>query len=141
MHIVVMVCTGVWCDNTAGSQCSRPRPVKKYSEVPYRPLHTPRPLPVELKPTPAPAASQQRTPPRSTAVQGHRKSCTAVCGPCGHCGTTASPLWRRGNDKIPVVCNACGLRYNRTGTFAKAMVSIQNCLHLFSTVKLLNFSP
>jgi hypothetical protein len=37
-------------------------------------------------------------------------------GPCTHCATTYSPQWRRGPVDKPVLCNACGLRYGRTGS-------------------------
>ena len=38
-------------------------------------------------------------------------------GPCGHCKTNESPVWRKGSDelKIPVLCNACAIRYQRRG--------------------------
>ena len=32
-------------------------------------------------------------------------------GPCGHCGSTESPMWRKGPDTKPVLCNACGARW------------------------------
>jgi hypothetical protein len=37
-------------------------------------------------------------------------------GPCYNCATTDSPQWRRGPAEKPVLCNACGLRYGRTGS-------------------------
>jgi len=37
-------------------------------------------------------------------------------GPCSHCCKTSSPQWRRGPAAHPVLCNACGLRYGRTGS-------------------------
>lgn len=36
-------------------------------------------------------------------------------GPCDHCKATESPQWRRGPVGKPVLCNACGTRYRRTG--------------------------
>lgn len=36
-------------------------------------------------------------------------------GPCDHCRATESPQWRRGPPSKPVLCNACGTRYRRTG--------------------------
>lgn len=36
-------------------------------------------------------------------------------GPCDHCRATESPQWRRGPVGKPVLCNACGTRYRRTG--------------------------
>lgn len=32
-------------------------------------------------------------------------------GPCDHCKRTESPLWRKGPDEKPVLCNACGARW------------------------------
>ncbi|GAB4816360.1 hypothetical protein N2152v2_003406 [Parachlorella kessleri] len=34
---------------------------------------------------------------------------------CRHCGVTESPQWRRGPPNKPILCNACGTRYRRTG--------------------------
>ncbi|GMH41005.1 hypothetical protein BSKO_08915 [Bryopsis sp. KO-2023] len=36
-------------------------------------------------------------------------------GPCDHCAATESPQWRRGPPSKPVLCNACGTRFRRTG--------------------------
>ncbi|KAM7251303.1 hypothetical protein ACFE04_023186 [Oxalis oulophora] len=32
-------------------------------------------------------------------------------GPCNHCGTYSTPMWRNGPIEKPVLCNACGTRY------------------------------
>ena len=37
-------------------------------------------------------------------------------GPCDHCHTTQSPLWRRGPSCKPCLCNACGTRWKKKGT-------------------------
>ncbi|XP_042510791.1 GATA transcription factor 26-like isoform X2 [Macadamia integrifolia] len=37
-------------------------------------------------------------------------------GPCRHCGTTCTPLWRNGPPGKPVLCNACGSRWRTRGT-------------------------
>ncbi|KAH9751904.1 GATA transcription factor 26 [Citrus sinensis] len=37
-------------------------------------------------------------------------------GPCFHCGTERTPLWRNGPPEKPVLCNACGSRYRLRGT-------------------------
>ena len=37
-------------------------------------------------------------------------------GPCGHCGSTESPLWRKGPDTKPVLCNPCGQRWRMKRT-------------------------
>ncbi|XP_042482094.1 GATA transcription factor 26-like isoform X2 [Macadamia integrifolia] len=37
-------------------------------------------------------------------------------GPCCHCGTTSTPLWRNGPPGKPVLCNACGSRWRTKGT-------------------------
>ncbi|XP_044968988.1 GATA transcription factor 26-like [Hordeum vulgare subsp. vulgare] len=37
-------------------------------------------------------------------------------GPCYHCGTMRSPLWRHGPPEKPVLCNACGTRWRTKGT-------------------------
>ncbi|OAY45614.1 hypothetical protein MANES_07G076400v8 [Manihot esculenta] len=39
-------------------------------------------------------------------------------GPCYHCGTHNTPLWRNGPPEKPVLCNACGSRYRIRGTLA-----------------------
>ncbi|XP_043816668.1 GATA transcription factor 26-like [Manihot esculenta] len=39
-------------------------------------------------------------------------------GPCYHCGTHSTPLWRNGPPEKPVLCNACGSRYRIRGTLA-----------------------
>ena len=36
-------------------------------------------------------------------------------GPCGHCGATHSPAWRKGPRNKPELCNACGTRFSRVG--------------------------
>lgn len=48
---------------------------------------------------------------------GPKKAKTELVGPCVHCHVTHSPQWRRGPQGI--LCNACGIRLKRTGTFAK----------------------
>lgn len=42
-------------------------------------------------------------------------------GPCYHCASTNSSQWRRGPAEKPVLCNACGLRYGRTGSEHKPL--------------------
>lgn len=32
-------------------------------------------------------------------------------GPCGHCGRTSTPCWRKGPPEKAVLCNACGSRW------------------------------
>lgn len=32
-------------------------------------------------------------------------------GPCGHCGRTHTPCWRKGPPEKAVLCNACGSRW------------------------------
>ncbi|QDZ18879.1 GATA-type domain-containing protein [Chloropicon primus] len=32
-------------------------------------------------------------------------------GPCDHCGETESPMWRKGPESKPLLCNACGARW------------------------------
>ncbi|KDP38897.1 hypothetical protein JCGZ_05054 [Jatropha curcas] len=39
-------------------------------------------------------------------------------GPCHHCGTQSTPLWRNGPPEKPVLCNACGSRYRIRGSLA-----------------------
>ncbi|KAG2426476.1 hypothetical protein HXX76_011706 [Chlamydomonas incerta] len=39
-------------------------------------------------------------------------------GPCCHCGTVATPCWRKGPCDKPVLCNACGSRYLVKGSLA-----------------------
>ncbi|KAM7250799.1 hypothetical protein ACFE04_022682 [Oxalis oulophora] len=34
-------------------------------------------------------------------------------GPCYHCGTYSSPMWRNGPIEKSVLCNACGIRYKK----------------------------
>ena len=41
-----------------------------------------------------------------SSIMGAKKG-----GPCGHCGSTESPVWRKGPDTKPVLCNACGARW------------------------------
>ncbi|KAJ7517882.1 hypothetical protein O6H91_21G044300 [Diphasiastrum complanatum] len=42
-------------------------------------------------------------------------------GPCYHCGTTTTPLWRNGPLDKPVLCNACGSRWRTKGTLDNYM--------------------
>ncbi|XP_071697440.1 GATA transcription factor 26-like [Rutidosis leptorrhynchoides] len=37
-------------------------------------------------------------------------------GPCYHCGTTSTPLWRNGPPDKPILCNACGSRWRTKGS-------------------------
>ncbi len=39
-----------------------------------------------------------------------------VPGLCDFCGATSAPQWRKGTKQFPTLCNACGVRYKRTGT-------------------------
>ncbi|XP_057991452.1 GATA transcription factor 27-like isoform X1 [Hevea brasiliensis] len=39
-------------------------------------------------------------------------------GPCYHCGTNSTPLWRNGPPEKPVLCNACGSMYRIRGSLA-----------------------
>mmetsp|Transcript_14267 Transcript_14267/g.30742 ORF Transcript_14267/g.30742 Transcript_14267/m.30742 type:complete len:180 (+) Transcript_14267:180-719(+) len=36
---------------------------------------------------------------------------------CSHCGTCDTPLWRLGPQGAKTLCNACGLRWRKTGRF------------------------
>uniref|UniRef100_A0A6T5W2Z0 GATA-type domain-containing protein n=1 Tax=Erythrolobus australicus TaxID=1077150 RepID=A0A6T5W2Z0_9RHOD len=36
---------------------------------------------------------------------------------CSHCGTSDTPLWRLGPQGAKTLCNACGLRWRKTGRF------------------------
>jgi len=40
------------------------------------------------------------------AMTGQKKK-----GPCYHCGVAESPMWRKGPEDKPVLCNACGARW------------------------------
>jgi hypothetical protein len=44
-------------------------------------------------------------------------------GPCQHCGTSASPQWRRGPPAKPVLCNACGTRFRRTNQLSPLLAT------------------
>lgn len=53
-----------------------------------------------------------------------KKSANPCSGPCDNCGARDSPQWRHGSKSKPIVCNACGIRFLRTGSFDKAVVSL-----------------
>jgi hypothetical protein len=53
-----------------------------------------------------------------------KKSANPCAGPCDNCGARDSPQWRHGSKSKPIVCNACGIRFLRTGSFDKAVVSL-----------------
>jgi len=44
-------------------------------------------------------------------------------GPCDHCGALDSPQWRRGPSSKPMLCNACGTRFRRTGNLGSSPLS------------------
>ncbi|WIA42158.1 hypothetical protein OEZ86_009424 [Tetradesmus obliquus] len=50
-----------------------------------------------------------------------KKSANPCSGPCDNCGARDSPQWRHGSKSKPIVCNACGIRFLRTGSFDKAV--------------------
>ena len=52
-------------------------------------------------------------------VMGHQKP----GGPCDHCGALDSPQWRRGPSSKPMLCNACGTRFRRTGNLGSSPLS------------------
>lgn len=45
--------------------------------------------------------------------------CCFAQGPCGHCGTEASPQWRAGPPEHPVLCDMCGRHFRKTKTLPK----------------------
>lgn len=59
----------------------------------------------------------------SGATRTIKKTSNPACGPCDNCGTSVSPQWRHGSKQKPTVCNACGIRYLRTGCFDRVPVS------------------
>eukprot|EP00879_Flechtneria_rotunda_P022261 GHRR01023487.1.p1 GENE.GHRR01023487.1~~GHRR01023487.1.p1 ORF type:complete len:207 (+),score=34.19 GHRR01023487.1:284-904(+) len=83
-------------------------------------------------PTPAvhaPAAS-------GSPVTSRKRSKQDLAGPCCHCGVTSSPQWRKGPKGKPILCNACGIRFLRTRTLGKTMVSDQYKHHCSYTQQL-----
>lgn len=42
---------------------------------------------------------------------------------CLHCHVNESPQWRRGPAEKPILCNACGTRFRRTGQLGAAVPS------------------
>jgi hypothetical protein len=59
----------------------------------------------------------------SPSAASRRKAKQDLAGPCCHCGAVSSPQWRKGPKGKPILCNACGIRFLRTRTLGKAMVS------------------
>lgn len=56
---------------------------------------------------------------KAAARRTYFKKCKSeLVGPCAHCQVTHSPQWRKG--PMGILCNACGIRFKRTGTFDKA---------------------
>ncbi|CAG9466054.1 unnamed protein product [Pedinophyceae sp. YPF-701] len=44
-----------------------------------------------------------------------KTACGKRKGPCRHCGTEETPLWRAGPPDKPTLCNACGTRWKTKG--------------------------
>ena len=55
----------------------------------------------------------------TSTLAGHQKP----GGPCDHCGALDSPQWRRGPSSKPMLCNACGTRFRRTGNLGSSPLS------------------
>lgn len=70
--------------------------------------HPPPPAAAGTAPA-APAGVPELTPANGPNPRG--PGAMKAGGPCNHCGRTESPLWRKGPDDKPVLCNACGARW------------------------------
>ena len=59
----------------------------------------------------------------ANANAGHGAQHHKPGGPCDHCGALDSPQWRRGPSSKPMLCNACGTRFRRTGNLGSSPLS------------------
>jgi len=62
----------------------------------------------------APAEAEIRTE-TPTEAEASRALLALADVSCGYCKCSDSPQWRKGPPEHPVLCNACGIRYARSG--------------------------
>jgi GATA zinc finger len=112
--------TDAKCLHTKSSRCTRGQTELWHSShiyyfVPPRPTthHSTLPPP-DLPPTPPTRLSIliPRTTPSSTSMG----AAPTPLQTCVHCGATETPLWRAGPAGPKTLCNACGVRWKKTGS-------------------------